>query len=302
MKRLLTLTAMLALACHQEKPAPPAAPAYPAAELAKYRSERVERLRRDDSWLTLVGLHWLKEGPNTFGSGEKNAIRMPAKAPATLGRLVLANGKVTLEPAGEGMTIGGKPVTGPTALVPDVEEGGPTVVDAGFIRFHVIKRSDKFGLRVKDRQSEALTTFKGLDYFPTDPKWRVEAHLERYNPPKQVPITNIVGQTSPSPSPGALVFTVDGKEYRLDPIVEEGSDELFIIFADQTSGRETYGGGRYLYAKMPGADGKVVVDFNKAYNPPCVFTPYATCPLPPLQNRLAVRVEAGEKSYAGKHA
>lgn len=302
MKRLLILTAALAVACHTEKPAPKPVAQYPAQELEKYRAERVERLRRDDSWLTLVGLFWLKEGTNTFGSGEKNTIHMPAKAPASMGRLLLANGKVTLEPAGDGMTIGGKPVTAATPLVPDVEEGGPTVIDAGPLRFHVIKRSDRFGLRVKDRQSEALTTFKGLDYFPTEAKWRVDAHFEPYNPPKEVPITNIVGQTTPEKSPGALVFTVDGKEYRLDPIVEEGSDELFVIFRDVTSGRETYGGGRYLYVKKPGPDGKVVVDFNKAYNPPCVFTPFATCPLPPLQNRLPVRVEAGEKSYSGKHA
>jgi uncharacterized protein (DUF1684 family) len=170
------------------------------------------------------------------------------------------------------------------------------------VRFNVIKRGDRFGLRVKDSQARTRLEFQGLDYFPIDARWRVNARLEPYNPPKRIPITDVTGMTSESISPGALVFTIDGKEYRLDPVLEEGSDELFIIFKDETSKHDTYPAGRYLYAKKPGPDGKTVVDFNRAYNPPCTFTPFATCPLPPLQNRLPLRIEAGEKRYEGPHA
>jgi uncharacterized protein len=174
-------------------------------------------------------------------------------------------------------------------------------VQAGTVRFQIIKREPRYAVRVKDSQAETRTNFKGLEYFPLDSKWRVEARFEPYNPMKKIPIDDVTGRKSDSDSPGALAFTVDGKEYRIDPILEEGSDELFIIFRDATSKDATYGAGRYLYAKKPGPDGKVIVDFNKAYNPPCAFTPYATCPLPPQQNRLPFRIEAGEKKYAGGH-
>jgi uncharacterized protein (DUF1684 family) len=181
------------------------------------------------------------------------------------------------------------------------EKDGPTVMKSGTLTFLVIRRGDRLGIRVKDSESEARRNFKGLDYFPADPKYRVEARFEPYNPPKKIPITNVLGMLSLETSPGALVFTIDGKELRLDPIYEQGTTDLFIIFKDATSGHETYGAARYLYASPP-VNGKTIVDFNHAYNPPCAFTPYATCPLPPPQNRLPIRIEAGEKKYAGGHA
>jgi uncharacterized protein (DUF1684 family) len=153
---------------------------------------------------------------------------------------------------------------------------------------------------VKDAEAETRTHFKGLEYYPIDPKWRIAARYEAYHPPKKVPITDVTGMTSESISPGAIVFEVDGKEYRLDPILEEGSTNYFIIFRDATSRNATYPAGRYLYAAPP-KDGRMIVDFNKAYNPPCAFTPFATCPLPPLQNRLPIPIEAGEKKYVGGH-
>jgi uncharacterized protein (DUF1684 family) len=256
-------------------------------EIKAWQTNRAERLKRDDSWLTLVALTWLKEGENP--------------APADSGTITLAGGKTTLTPAGDGVTIDDKPVTGPVQLLADADPNGPTIVKKGSVRFNIIRRGDRFAIRVRDTEAETRKNFAGLDYFPIDPKWRVEATLEAYHPPKRVPITDVTGMTSESIAPGSLVFTIDGKEYRLDPILEEGSDEFFIIFKDETSKDATYQAGRYLYAKKPGPGGKVIVDFNKAYNPPCVFTPFATCPLPPPQNRLAVRVEAGEKRYAGKH-
>jgi uncharacterized protein (DUF1684 family) len=263
-----------------------------AAEVREWQKKRAERLQAEDGWLSLVGLHWLNEGENPVD------IPHPGTAPA--GRLVLKSGAATLEPAIP-MMIDGKLIKGPVTLLDDSQKNGPTIVQAGTVRFQVIKRGPRYALRVKDSQAETRTHFKGLEYFPIDPKWRIEARFEPYKPMKKIPILDVTGRTEDSDSPGALVFTVDGKEYRIDPVLEDGSEEFFIIFRDATSKDATYPAGRYLYAKKPGADGKVIVDFNKAYNPPCSFTPYATCPLPPLQNRLPLRIEAGEKKYAHGH-
>ena len=275
------------------------APIDPRAEYDKWRADRDQRLRREDGWLTLVGLHWLKEGGNTLGSAKSNKIVMPAKTPARMGTLQLAKGTVTFTPAaGAALTIDEKPVTAATTLQPDVADNGPTVVKSGPVQFYVIRRQgDRCGIRVKDTENPMRVNFKGMEYFPYDPAKRVEARFERYEPVKQIPITDITGVTSNNPSPGALVFELDGKTVRLDPILEE-PDDLFIIFKDETSKDSTYQAGRYLYAKMPKEGDKVIVDFNKAYNPPCVFTPFATCPLPPKQNELAFRLEAGEKRFA----
>lgn len=257
------------------------------AEIEKWQTTRAARLQAEDGWLSLVGLFWLNDGSN----------KLPE-----MGVFTLENGKVFLQPdAKAALTIDGKPVRSAVELKNDLEPNGPTVVTSGSKRFQVIKRSNRYGVRLKDAQSEARTNFKGLDYYPIDSKWRVEARLEPHNPEKKIPITNIVGQTTDEVSPGALVFTIDGKSYRLDPIVEEGSKDYFVIFKDETSRDTTYPAGRYLYASPAGPDGKVVLDFNKAYSPPCVFTPFATCPLPPVQNRLPLRIEAGEKNYKGSH-
>jgi uncharacterized protein (DUF1684 family) len=287
----ISVAVLLVLSCRKEA-LKPVATAGHIREITQWQKKRAERLQAEDGWLSLVGLHWLNEG--------ENALDIPHAGTKAPGKLVLKSGTVTLESA-EPMTIGGKPVNGPVTLLDDSQKDGPTVVQAGTVRFQVIKRGPRYALRVKDSQAETRTHFKGLQYFPIDPKWRVEAKLEPYKPMKKIPIVDVTGRAEASDSPGALVFTVDGKEYRIDPILEEGSDELFIIFRDATSKDATYPAGRYLYAKKPGPDGMVIVDFNKAYNPPCSFTPYATCPLPPLQNRLPFRIEAGEKRYAHSH-
>jgi hypothetical protein len=260
-------------------------------EIEGWQTRRAERLKAEDSWLTLIGLFWLNDG--------NNVITLPKKDTPPI-RLVRAGETVTLEPA-PAMTIDGKPVAGPVALQNDAAQSGPTIVQMGSVRFNVIKRGDRLGLRVKDAEADTRTHFLGLDYYPIDPKYRVEARFEAYHPPKQIPIDDVTGMRSVNISPGALVFTLEGKEYRIDPVLEEGSDELFVIFRDATSRDDTYQAGRYLYAPMP-KEGKTVIDFNKSYNPPCAFTPYATCPLPPPQNRLPVRIEAGEKRYSGAHA
>jgi uncharacterized protein (DUF1684 family) len=280
------LAILLAGACGtQEKKIDPAAH---QADVQQWKANRAKRLGAEDSWLTLIGLHWLTDGENVV------TLTKPGTPPVKLSR----NGATTILHAEPPMAIDGKPVTGDVPLLADMDEKGPTIVQMGSVRFNVIRRGDRYGLRVKDAEAQARTHFQGLEYYPIDPKWRVEARYEAYHPPKKVPITDVTGMTSESISPGAIIFDVEGEEYRLDPIIEEGSTDYFIIFRDATSKDTTYPAGRYLYAAPP-KDGRMIVDFNKAYNPPCAFSDYATCPLPPNQNRLPFRIEAGEKKYAG---
>ena len=269
-----------------------------AEDVERWKAERLASLKGEDGWLSLVGLYWLKEGENKFGSDRAADIALPAgKAPLLAGSLRLHDGAVRLEARpGVEITHEGKAVS--TLDLQSDEDGKPTILALGTLRFNVIKRGDRLGLRVKDRESPARADFRGLEYYALSDKWRVAARFERFDPPKSVPITNVLGMEEGTPSPGALVFDVEGKTYRLDALSEKGEEKLFIIFADATSGRETYGAGRYLYVDPPDAEGRIVVDFNKAYSPPCAFTNYATCPLPPFQNRLPIAVEAGEK-FAG---
>ncbi len=277
-------------------PTPAASPAW-RQEVETFRKERVDNLKKEDGWFTLVGLAWLDEGENTFGSDPGAKVILPeGKAPKAAGVLVRKGESVELRAApGTVITSEGKPVT--SQVLASDASGKPTVLEMGSVTFFVIQRGDRVGVRVRDRKSAALAAFHGLDTYPIQESWRTEARFEPYDPPKPVQIPNILGQIIDDSSPGAVVFERDGKTYRLDTLgsPEEG---LSLIFGDQTNGKETYGAGRFLETG-PVKDGKVVVDFNVAYNPPCAFTAFATCPLPPAQNKLALRVEAGEKKYAG---
>ena len=291
---LLGLAVMAAAAV-----APPASvvapdPAY-RAQIQKWREEREARLKGDGGWLQVAGLFWLKEGANAFGTDAKSAIVLPAgSAPAHAGVFELQQGTVTvrLEPGVEA-SADGKPVQ-TLALRPDVP-GPPDVLKLGpRLSLHVIERGGKLGIRMKDKESPLLREFTGLKWFPVREEYRVRARFVPYTPPKKVPVPNILGQVEELPSPGYAAFQIGGHEVRLDPVLEEpGATELFFIFRDETAKKETYPAGRFLYSAMP-KDGAVELDFNKAYSPPCAFTPYATCPLPPRQNRLPVRIEAGE--------
>jgi uncharacterized protein (DUF1684 family) len=246
-------------------------------EVLKWRADRLAALQAEDGWLSLAGLFWLHEGANPFGKDAEIAL---PDGPARAGAFEFHGGKVTL--AGK-------------AIQPD---GADPAVKVGRAKLYVIKRGDRFGIRVKDPESDARRHFHGFEYFPITEKYRVEAQwvVEA----RQIPILNVIGLTEPQPSPGYAVFHLDGHEYKLRPYLEEpDAKQLFYVFRDQTAGKETYGAGRFFYSDMP-SGGKVVLDFNKAYNPPCSFTPYATCPLPPAENKLAVRIEAGEKKY-GDH-
>lgn len=249
------------------------------SEIAAWRQQREANLRRDGSWLTVTGLFWLREGTNRFGAGPANEIVLPAGAPVA-GSFELHKGKVTA-----------KVSSGTRELRPDTDD----MVQVGRLRLYLIQRGDRYAIRLKDPESPFLRDFHGLEYFPAREEYRVTA---RFVPePRKIPIANIVGQTELDDSPGYAVFQLHGRQFRLYPVLEEpGAKELFFIFRDATAGKETYGAGRFLYTSLPN-NGTVVLDFNKAYNPPCAFTPYATCPLPPSENRIAVRIEAGEKKY-----
>jgi uncharacterized protein (DUF1684 family) len=249
------------------------------AEIAQWREKREAGLKREGGWLSVAGLFWLHEGSNPFGKDTTNEIVLP-DGPARAGAFELHNGKVTLRMDGAARE-----------LWPDSLD----VAKVGRLSLFIIKRADKYGIRLKDPDSQYRREFHGIEAFPPREEYRITA---KWVPvPVKVPILNIIGQTESMDSPGYAVFTLHGHEYRLRPYVEEpGAKELFYVFRDQTSAKETYGAGRFLYSDMP-AGGRVVLDFNKAYNPPCAFTPYATCPLPPAENRLAVRIEAGEKKY-----
>ena len=268
-------------------------------QIEQWRAQRVERLKAPNGWLSLIGLHWLKEGKNTVGSDKSNDIVL-ATGPGNLGVVTLTKGKASIALNPKVPTaIDAKPVKNAQLL--DDSNEKPTTVSFGSASFYVIDRNGKKGLRVKDTEADTRKHFRGIDYYPIDPKWRVEAKFTPFNPPHTLEIPNVLGQIDKMRVPGQVEFERDGKKYTLLPVLEEpDAKELWFIYADKTSAKETYGGGRFLYTDMP-KDGKVVINFNKSYNPPCAFTPYATCPLAPTENRLTIPVTAGEKKYRGGH-
>jgi uncharacterized protein (DUF1684 family) len=280
---LATGLAPLALAAGVALAGPaPADPAF-AAEWKAWHERRLASLRKPQGWLALTGLHWLEPGANVV--------------PGLPGTFTVEGRVGTLSAkASDGWTLAGAPVTvrslaSDAATTPDrLQVGSRTAV--------VIERSGRLALRVWDAESPLRAGFKGIDTFPPDPRWRVTARWEAYAAPRRVEVPSVTGDVTVEQAPGRAVFTVDGKEYALEPT--QDGDGLFFVFKDRTAPRETYGAGRFLTAEAP-KDGRVVLDFNRAYNPPCVFTPFATCPLPTPQNVLPVRIEAGEKQWGEGH-
>jgi uncharacterized protein (DUF1684 family) len=269
-----------------------------AHEIDGWRAKREEGLRAPDGWLAVVGLHWLREGTSTIGSAKGSDVLLPLSAPPRVGTIDFTNGRAVIHVA-PGVTVKSqdKPVA---ELELHSDKGGkPDVLEIGAVRMYVIDRGGRHALRVKDPESAQRRNFRGLEWYPVREDLRIRARFTPYDPPKKIPIANVVGMVDPLPSPGYVTFQLDGRELRLEPVLEEpDAKELFYIFRDATAGRDTYPAGRFLYSEMP-KDGQVVLDFNKAYSPPCAFTSFATCPLPPRQNRLDVRIEAGEKKPAG---
>lgn len=263
----------------------------------KWRTDRVAELTSETGWLTLVGLFWLNPGENTLGRATSNTIVLDHPNLAdTAGTFVLTGDKVTFTAKpGSGITHSGEPVTA-IDMVSDAKES-PTVVSSGPLRFFIIERAGKFGVRVRDVASPRRRDFRGLQYFPINSDWMFEARFEPYEPHRSIRIVNILGLEDDMESPGAVVFTRNGQEIRLDTVLDgAGATDLFIMFADGTSGHDTYGAGRFLHVPFA-TNGKTLVDFNEAYNPPCAFNNFATCPLPPYQNRMKLKITAGEKNY-----
>jgi len=264
------------------------------AEIQSWRAARHDRLSSDQGWLTLVGLEWLREGENRLGSSESSDIRIPG-GPGDWGTLFLNGNELIFEPADESeLTIDDFPAER-TRLVAD-DAGTPTVVRHGNLSFYVAARGS-YALRIKDTQAPTLLAFEGVENYPIDVKWRFDARFIPAEPGQTMEIANVLGQSVSMIVPGTVEFEYDGQTYSLLGLQEKGVDALWLLFADRTNGRETYGAGRFLYSDGMPADGRVVVDFNKSYNPPCAFTEYSTCPLPPQQNRLDLAITAGEKRY-----
>ncbi|MGH2556537.1 MAG: DUF1684 domain-containing protein [Actinomycetota bacterium] len=268
-------------------------------EILRWREHRVARLTGSDGWLSVVGLAWLEEGENTVGSDPASKVPLPSgNVPGRIGVIRVEGGAATASflPGSE-VTHAGHPVG--TLRLNDDSAGEPTLLRLGSLSFHVIRRRDELAVRIRDEESPARKAFTGIDYYPIDPRWRVEARFEPYDPPRSVVVPTVLGSEEIYAMPGAMVFSHEGLSQRLEVFLEDGETDLFIVFGDLTNGSETYGGGRFLYARPPREDGIMVCDFNKAYNPPCVFTPFATCAVPLPQNKLPIRVEAGEKLYRG---
>jgi hypothetical protein len=288
-----TVTAVLVgLALAAPPAAAPVDEAY-RAEIRRWRDTREAGLRSERGWLSVAGLFWLKDGFNRMGPGPGHDVALPADVTAK-GRIELREGQVnvTFDAGSEG-AIAGRPVT--SAELRSDASGSPDVLRIGRLSLHLIDRGGRLGIRLRDPEARTRREFKGLDWFEVDEAYRVRARFVPYDTPKPVRVPNVLGQSSSMPSPGYATFALDGREVRLEGVLEEpGAQELFFIFRDETSGKETYPAGRFLYSPLP-KDGAVLLDFNKAYNPPCAFTEFATCPLPPPQNWMSVRVPAGEK-------
>jgi uncharacterized protein (DUF1684 family) len=263
-------------------------------EIERFRRQRESDLKAEDSWLTLAGLHWLRPGVTRVGRDASNDARLPEGTPSHVGTFTVAGDRVEfLAQPGVAVTRGGTPFT--SGEVRSDHRGKADVLAIGDIRLIIIRRGERFAIRVKDNRSAVRANFTSLNWYPPDESWRIQARFEAATTPSHLVMDTIVGTKDDFESPGFAVFSRDGEEYRLQAARE--GDKLWFVFRDETAGRTTAGNARQLYAELPAAEGRVILDFNKAVNLPCAYTPYATCPLAPLQNRLDFAITAGEKLY-----
>ena len=291
-----------------------AATAVPAAadfrgEHAAWVQGRATDLRKSDGWTSLIGLHWIEPGKQSVGGGQGNTIHLTI-APDRLGQLEQRADGLYFTPAGEGLvTVDGKPLTGEVRLNPEGQGGGTRLgYDQGKGQITAIKRGQRLALRVRHADAPARRNFAGLDFFPADEAWKVKARFVPHPAGKTLPIVSVIGEVADNPNPGYVVFEREGRQWKLEALGDPAKS-LNLMFQDRTTGKLTYGVGRYLHTGPVAADGTVTLDFNRATNPPCAYTEFATCPLPPPENRLAQKdgsgqlvrlaVVAGEKKYAG---
>lgn len=275
------------------------------ADLLAWRAQQAKDLQTPNGWLTVIGLEWLKPGDNSFGSAKDNALVVKAPTAPSMGVVKLNGDSLQLvAPSGgypKGLLVDGTAPANPQVLAAD-SSGHASKITEGSVTITIIHRGDRYGLRIKDSKAAARSEFHGLKWFPPNEAYQVTAKWIPYNPSRQVPVPTILGTEVMSEVPGAAEFTLDGKTYRLEPMLESpDSKDLFFVFRDTTSKTETYGAGRVLYTPLPDhgltQPGEVVLDFNRAENPPCAYTPYATCPLPTPQNRMQVAIPAGQQRY-----
>jgi len=294
---LLIMTCLLA-ACSADEPETDLATH--EADVQQWRVERLASLKQPDGFLTLVGLHWLTEEVSSIGSAEDNDVLLPGKAAPHVGRVLLTDAGVLLETEPDiDVRYEGVPVR--SILMSDDTTEAPVLVTHGSLAWAVVNRDGRYAIRVRDYEHPAIEAFPPIEYFPIDPAMRVTAILHRFDEPKILNVgTVIVGLDYRPTSPGTVSFDIDGETYELEAYA--AGDSLFFIFGDRTTGRETYPAGRFLYAAVPGADGKTILDFNKAYNPPCAFNEFATCPVASPANRMTARIDAGEKFDPEIHA
>ncbi len=270
-------------------------------DIEKWRVEREASLRSKDGWLSISGLFFLKEGRNRFGSDTSNDLVLPSTSPARAGTFELRQGRVfaTLR-RGVDARFRGRPARQDVSFemkkAGDLGDGDALAI--GPLTLFVHLSGDKLAIRMRDAESPLLKQFTGLKWFDVDPAYRVTARFIPFDAPRNMNVPNILGDVERYVSPGVLAFRLGGQEYRLQPfqVGSPGSNRFFIVFKDLTSGKETYGAARFVYADMP-RNGTTIIDFNRAYNPPCAFNPFTTCPLPQPSNRLTVRITAGERDY-----
>ena len=268
-----------------------------------WREQRRDGLLKPDGWTSLIGLHPIEPGSHYFGSDPDNGIRL-ALGPEHIGLIALEKDSLKKDrlrfvpESGLAVTLNDQPLKGAANLLPDDSPAGPSKIgfDEGKGLLTVIKRGGLYYLRVRHADAPARLGFKGIDYWPPQENWKISAKFIAHPAGKTIEVANIIGNIEATPNPGAIEFERDGQTYRIEAL-DEGDDELMLVFADRTSGHTSYSAGRFLDVPRPNLQGKVTVDFNKAYNPPCAFTPFATCPLPPEGNRVNLEITAGEKTY-----
>lgn len=270
--------------------------------MQEWQAQRLENLKSENGWLNLVGLYWLKEGQNPFGSNEANNIVFPESAPEFIGAIILYKGNISVSINEDVEVFINDSLLKEHDVYTDAYDH-TTQFKMGSFRWYIIKRGDRYGIRLRNLESPLINQITKIPSYPINASWRINAHFEKFDAPKEIAVPNILGDTEYEKCYGLLKFQIEGKKLSLMPLGNGINDDFFLIFADETSAEETYGAGRFLSVDKPDKNGNTIIDFNKATNPPCAFTEYATCPLPPQENRLTVKIQAGEKinEHFGRH-